>query len=236
MQYKITSEMELFKKIFSTKKVMYPELKPADRIRKVIEVHIFPDLEKLGFKMHKSTLSITRKVGDFKQEMHFQKNKWNQGNETVGFSLIFNVSFPKYLKWHLSNYGAEPMNDGVAGTTVWGMKDWPVDFSSSSWYDLAAENNIKLVEAVKHNILTIGLDYFDSYSTKEKAIETTIASRSYYAMCPLLFDLALILDNKNLAETVIFWFDDFVSKEKAVFNENTLKDVELRKEKLKEWL
>lgn len=228
--------MTILNRIFRSNKELFPELKPGDRIRKVVECYIFPDLEKLGFKMHKSTLSITRKVGDFKQEIHFQKNKYNQGNETVGFSLIFNVSFPKYMKWHLKNYDIEPRNDGIAGTTVWGMKGWSKDFSSSSWYDLAAENNIKMIKAVKHNILNVGLDYFDSYSTKEKAIETTLDSGSHQARCPLLFDLALILNNKDLGETILVWFDNSISKEKIIFSEYTLKNVELRKEKLKEWL
>lgn len=226
---------ELFKKIFNPKKELFPELTPSERIRKIIEVYIFPDLEKLGFKMHKSTLSMTRKVGEFKQEIHFPKNKRNQGNETVMFDLIFNVSFPKYTKWHLQTYHTEPKNDGVAGARACYIANWKKDLFENSWYDLVQNDNTKIVELVKFNILNSGIDYFESYSTKQKTIRTTLATESHFYRCPLLFDFALMENDKEQAEKIIRWFDDFASKKESDFNKDLVENVKVRKQRLEVW-
>lgn len=116
------------------------------------------------------------------------------------------------------------------------MKNWKRDLFDSSWYDLGKDDNLKIVELVKSNILSSGLDYFDSYSSAQKAIETTLNSGSYYYRCPLLFDLALIENNKKQAETILIWFDDFVSAENPTFDEYVWQNVDLRKKKQMEWI
>lgn len=228
--------MNLFKKIIGSRTELYPELKPADRIRKVIELHIFPELENLGFKMLKCTLSITRNLGDFKQEIYFPKSKWNQGRDSVEFDLIFNITFPKYSNWHLNNYGFEPENIGVAGDRACYIKNWNMDLFSNHWYNLGKDDNQTIVELVKSNILIAGLEYFDSYSTMENTINTTINSNSYYYRFPILYDFTYLMNDKELAKRVLNWFEDYEKKERPTFDYYITKNIALRKEKIKEWL
>jgi len=83
----------------SDMKILYPELKSGDRIYKIIQEYIFPDLKKIGFKLTKSPLAITRKVGEYEQTIYFRKNKNNFNNEVVAFFPGFQVTSKGYVKW-----------------------------------------------------------------------------------------------------------------------------------------
>ena len=211
-------------------------MNPSENVRRFIEEKLYPDLEKLGFKFSAKSLTIYRRVGNFNQEIHFPKHKRNEGDEVVKFDLIFNITFPGYKKFHKQEYGIEALNEGVAGNRAIDIQNWNLTFYETGWYDLAVVNEKDLKESIISNILGPGIDFLNAYSTPEKAIKTTFLSKSYYFRCPLLFDLAFILQNKELATDILKWYDDYMLSGDKTMNENTQKNVEIRKLKLKEWV
>jgi len=228
--------MNFFKNIFKDKKYLFADLKPGDRIYKVIETYIFPDLEKIGFKMSKSTLSLTRKVGDFKQEIYFAKNKWNSGNEVVSFDPQFSVTSTMYVKWHKSKYGTEPVNASILGTRAHYIPNWTNEYFQDWWYDLAKDDNNEIIKILKINIDKNGLPYLNALSDKQSVIDFIIGQNSYYYKAPMLFDFAIMLNDKNQAEKILKWFNDYKNNSESNFHANTLRDVEIRQEVLNNWV
>lgn len=206
---------------------LFPELNPADRIRKIIETYIYPDLEKLGFKMQKSTLSITRKVNDLKQEIYFPKSKWNAGNEVVIFEVSYNVTYPKYMSWHLKTYHKNALNDAVTFKFNYNVKEYFGDYYNYG-FDLAKHDNLAIVSMLKTYIFEHAIPYFERASLRNAVLDT-LASQTSYWMYPKLFDFACIENDLALAKQVLDTFDDFIENEKDEFPQEIIEDIELRK-------
>jgi hypothetical protein len=51
----------------------------------------------------------------------------------------------------------------------------------------------------------------------------------------MLFDFALMLNDKNQAGKILTWFNDYKNNSESNFQANTLKDVEIRQEILNNW-
>jgi len=220
--------------IFKNQETLFPELKPGERIYKVIEKFIYPDLEEIGFKLIKSSPSMTRKVDDFKQEIWFAKNKWNSGNKVVSFDPHFSVRSSFYVRWHKKKYQIEPVNDLILGTRAHYVPNWNHDYFQQWWYDLAVDNNRGIVKALKLNIEQHGLPYLNTLSDKRSAIKF-IMDNSFYYKAPMIFDFALMLEDKTLAQKIMKWFDDFFQSTEKEFNERTLEDISIRNNLIKNW-
>lgn len=206
---------------------LFPELKPGDRIRKIIETYIYPDLEKLGFKMQKSTLSITRKVNDLKQEIYFPKSKWNTGNEVVIFEVSYNVTYPKYMSWHLKTYHKNALNDGVSFKFNYNVNEWFGDYYNFG-FDIAKHDNLAIVTMLKAYLLENVIPYFERASLRNAVLDTLESQTSYW-MYPKLFDFAYIENDLTLAKQVLDTFDDFIKNEKDEFPQDIIDEIELRK-------
>lgn len=209
------------------RKYLFSDLKPGDRIYKVIKTYVFPDLEVIGFKMNKSTLTISRSVGDFIQEIDFQKNKWNKGNEVVSFSPSFSVKLKTYEKWHEHKYGTTPVF-AIGYERAEYIQKWTKKHFEDGWYDLAKIDNNEIVKTLKINIIKRGIPYLNALSSLQGAIDFTIGQNRYYK-APMLFDLALMLNDKSQAQKILNWFNEFKDNSDKKFREDTLKDIEIRK-------
>ena len=227
--------MNLFKEIFNEKKYLFPDLKPGDRIYKVIETYIYPDLEKIGFVMSRSSLSLTRKVGDFKQEIYFAKNKWNNGSEVVSFDPHFSVTSSKYVKWHKNKYGTEPINDYILGTRAHYIPNWTHEYFEDWWYDLAKDDNYEIVKVLRNNIDKNGLPYLNALSDKQAVIDFILGQNSYFYKAPMLFDFAYQLNDRIQAEKILRWFNDYKNSSESNFQTDTLRDIKIRQEILNNW-
>ncbi len=226
--------MSLLKNIFKSDKYLFPDLKPGERIYKVIETFIYPDLQKIGFKMNKSSLSINRKVGDFKQVIYFAKNKYNSGNEVVSFDPHFSVTSRFYVKWHKKNYGVEPINDSIYGSRAHYLPNWNHEYFNDWWYDLAIDNNKEIVKVLKSNIENNGVPYLNILSDKRSAIDF-IMSKSKYYKAPMLIDFAFMLEDKMLAEKILTWFSEYANSTDNELNERILNDISIRTELINNW-
>lgn len=217
-------------------KCLFPDLNPGGRIHRIIETYIFPDLEKIGFKMSKSSLTIKRKVGDFEQEIYFAKNKRNQGNELVSFDPHLSVKSKAYVKWHKNKYGTEPMNEYILRTRAHYIPNWNHTYFESWWYDLVEHDNNDIVKALNDNINKNGLPYLNTLSDRQSTINFIMGQNSYYYKAPMLFDFAFMLNDKMQAENILTWFNDYKIAADSNFQTDTLRDVAIRQEVLNNWV
>lgn len=216
------------------KTFLYSDLKPGDRIYKIIEEYIYPDLKNKGFKLKKSPLSLTRTLGQFGHTIHFQKDKRNSDNFKAAFDISFGVTFTSYKKWHQKRYDKLTINEVFAGESGRYIENWSNDFTSSFWYDLAQTDNIKIINVLKNNINNYGLKYLDSYSDFQTSIDTLKGKNIFY-QTPLLYDFCVFLNDKKQASEILTWFDNAKLSE-LNFNADTLEKVELRKNDISNWV
>jgi len=227
--------MNFLKNIFKNDKFLFSNLKPGERIRKVIESYIYPDLQRIGFKMNKSTLSINRKVGDFKQEIYFAKNKYNNSNKVVSFDPHFFITSRFYVKWHKKKYGIEPINDSIYGTRAHYLPNWSHEYFNDWWYDLAIVDNNEIIRVLKSNIKKNGLPFLDLLSDKRTAIDFLMSNSKYYK-APMLIDFAFMLEDKMLAKKILTWFLEYENNIDNKFEERILTDISIRAGLIDDWI
>lgn len=214
---------------------LYADLKPGDRIHKIIDEYIYPDLKDKGFKLKKSQLSLVRTLGRIEHTIHFQKNIHNSGNFKAAFDISFHTSFKSYKTWHLEKYNKSIINEAItwqkAGRDI---PNWSNDFTSSFWYDLAQTDNVKIIDVLKNNIINYGLKYLDLYSDFQKCINTIVEKNLYY-QTPLIYDFCVFLNDKKQAEKNLTWFDN-AKLSGLIFNADVVENIELRKKDLSNWV
>ncbi|WP_396155667.1 hypothetical protein [Flavobacterium macrobrachii] len=211
----------------------HPELKPSLRIEKLLIEFILPEIEQYGFKYLKSEMSFKRNCGEFVNEISFQKNKWNGGNEVCAFKpilSIYSVELPKYLKTSKDNN-----RSGFLGGSVEYIDGWSTKYFDG-YYDLAKEDNFKVIEILNENLLKIGIPYFESFKTYKELVDHYIKNEKRYYMTPSLFNLCEMHNDKEKAESILNWFLDFQENSKKEFHQDTLDRIENCKIKLKNWL
>ncbi len=211
----------------------HPDLKPSLRIEKLLIEFILPEIEQLGFTYLKSEMCFKKTNGEFVNEISFQKNKWNGGNDVCAFKpilSIYSVELPKYLKTSKEN-----KRDWFLGGSVEYIDDWSSDYFDS-YYDLAKDDNFKIIETLKNNIVNIGLPYFDSFKTYSELVDHYIKYEKRYSMAPSLFDLCEMNNDKGKALNILNWFLNFQKTTQKEFHQDTLDKIESCKLRLKNWL
>ena len=190
------------------KKMKYAQLKPGERIRKLIEEFVQPELTQLGFKLLKSELTFKRKIGDFTQEIYFAKNQRNFGNTIVCFWSILSVKSNYYVKWHEKTYGFKPMNEFVASWYDNHIKNWNTDYWNDGQYDLTKFDNVKLMSDLTKNILTIGIPLLDKVSGWESAADN-LMERQRFGFISKIFDFYILARKENKAIECLKIVEDY---------------------------
>ena len=157
-------------------KLLYPRLNPKERILKIVEKHIFPSLEKRGFKLSKLNLSMSRMVGDLKQEIKILTRYKKKGKEALVFDIAFQVSFPKYKRWHLKMFKKPPYNYILSRSLGSYILGWDSTLYKRG-YDLAKHDNLPLIKLAKANILGPGLEAMNDNSNVQEFVTRTIDSQ-----------------------------------------------------------
>jgi len=146
--------------IFKKKKTiefLYSDLKPNDRIRKILTEFILPELEPLGFKLLKSELTFKRDIGDFQHTIYFQKTKWNSGNEVCKFKPHFGIYSNALKRYYAKNGTKISENPLIHNRQAEYLECWNHELYGNSWYDLVNYDNNKVVELLTNNILKLTL-------------------------------------------------------------------------------
>ncbi|WP_139181065.1 hypothetical protein [Winogradskyella thalassocola] len=205
----------------------YAELKPGDRIRKLVEEFVQPELTSLGFKLLKSELTFKRKIGDFTQEIYFAKNQRNFGNTIVCFWTILSVKSNYYVKWHEKKYGFKPMNEFVESWYDNHIKTWNTDFWNAGHYDLTEFDNIKLMNDLTKNILTIGLPILDKVSDWEGAADS-LMERQRFGFISKIFDFYILAGKEEKAIESLKTAEDYFNSVEDVPSER-FEEIKLKK-------
>lgn len=184
--------------MFKRRKFKYTDLKPGDRIRKLIEEYVEPEMSKHGFKLLKSELTFKRKINDFTQEIYFAKNQRNFGSSIVKFWTIISVKSNFYVKWHEKTFGFKPMNEFVNSWYDSHISSWSSKYRNGGHYDLAKYDNIKLMNELNRNILEIGVPMLNEVSDWEQAANNLMTNKQY-GFISKVFDFYLLAGKKNKA-------------------------------------
>jgi hypothetical protein len=208
----------------------YAELKPGDRIRKLIEEFVEPELKPLGFKLLKSELTFKRKIGDFTQEIYFAKNQRNFGKTIVCFWTILSVKSNFYVKWHEKTYGFKPMNEFVQSWYDNHIKNWSSDFWNGGQYDLTEFDNVKLMNDLTKNILTVGIPLLDKVSDWEGGADD-LMERQRFGFVSKIFDFYILAGKKEKAIESLNEIEKYFSSIQDAPKER-FEEIELKKDYL----
>jgi len=223
--------------IFKRKKTiefLYPDLKPNDRIREILTGFILPELEPFGFKLLKSELTFKRDIGDFQHTIHFQKTRWNSGNEVCKFKPHFGIYSNALKKYYILNGTKISGNILIHNRQAEHLECWNQELYKNSWYDLVNYDNYKVVNILKDNILSCGMEFFKH--SESEIVDYIMSLNSYYYLTPTLFDICKMFDRKEKASELLKWFRDFQKNPEKKFSEDILKSVTERENELKNWL
>lgn len=217
--------------LFKKTNQLYLEFSPTERIPKIIEEFIFPPLEKKGFKILKSCLLIKRTVDIFQQEIWFSKSKWNIENEICAFTPHFTLTLKKYKKWHLSEYGEEPMNEILEGHAANYIDGWNKELFDNDVYDFAKFDNSRIVQLLNENIANQGLPFLELLSNYKSGIEHLMKSERFH-LAPKMIDICIMNEDFRTANSILSWFRSYEQTGESEFIESTLNDMDKREHKL----
>jgi len=213
-------------------KFYYPEVRPRERIEKLLLEFILPDIESVGFKYLKSEMCFKRNSGEFINEISFQKNKWNGGNDVCAFKpilTIYSTQLPKYLKTTKEN-----KQSYFVGSSVEYVEGWASEYFNG-YYDLAKHDNFEIISILRSNIQNVAIPYFEAFKTYRDVVEYYIQNEKRYYMAPSIFDLCKMHDDKVYAERILDWFLNFKNLGEKEFHQDTLNKIESCRLKLLEW-
>ena len=220
--------------MFKRKKFKYSDLKPGDRIRKLVEEYVEPELSAIGFKLLKSELTFKRKIGNFTQEIYFAKNQRNFGNTVVSFWTILSVKSNFYVKWHEKTYGFKPMNEFIDSWYDNHIKTWNSEYWNGGQYDLTKFDNVKLMNDLTKNILNIGIPLLNEASDWETAADYQVRNQKF-GFISKIFDFYVIADKKQKAIEALQFAEDFFKSLEDV-PEERFEEIKVKKDYLQQWL
>jgi len=216
-------------------KRLYPELKPGERIVRLIKEFLEPELSKDGFVFSKSKMQFTKLSDIFEYHIYFSKSKYNSGDQCVRFDVMLSVFSPKYASWEKKFYDLPKKQNGfISSGYNEDRKHGDKQFYESGWYDLAKHHNEKLMNVVLNNLKTAGLAYFDNF----KDVDTAIHSLSEYPIANIQTITDFFIMTGRVDEAKLFfeknksWHEEQISIADSYFMVNQFEPYKLREKKL----
>lgn len=213
--------------MFKRKRLLYRDLKPGDRIRKLVEEYIEPEMSKHGFMLLKSDLTFKRKIDGFTQEIHIAKHQRNVGSTHVKFWVIISVKSTLYAKWHEKSYGVKPLNDIVNSWYDNQLTSWSIKYKKAGHYDLVKFDNVKLMMELTKNITEVGIPMVNDISDWEKAADYIMREKQYGDFSKA-FDFYVLAGRANKAHESISFVEGHFESIKNVPIER-FEEIKLRK-------
>ena len=246
MSYKGFSDAQKdwFKRKSKNKNQLFQDLKPRERIQKIIIEKIIPKIDNLNFKLRKSDLRIKRKDGDFEQSLKFITDHKNYKTEIVSFEIVLEVYSKELETWRSKNYTDKFIqgNGLIAANSTERLKDWEQQFEKG-WYKLHLDDNHKIVDEIINNIIKVAVPYFSQYESYNQIIADF--NRNPITNFVDLIDINLMLGKYQEAKLILEQNRDFFEKkiheeEKAntnsLFSSNEKPRFISRKEKIENWV
>ena len=226
--------LKFLKKYFGSTEY-FPAISSGERIKRVFETHIAPELEKHGYQFDNKKVKFWKEQKGFTIEIELLKNKYNSKTWCVGFMPVFYIYSKKYNKWLKDTFNQDKENYAIYCTQLNHINGWTKESSDGGWYDLAQNDNKYLVEDLLKNIITIAIPHIDQLTDFNTAVDYIKTMERYY-MAPMLFDFCVLEGNKNKAEEVLLWFNNFKNESGKKFLDETLTDIKIREKYLKNWV
>ncbi|MBR9845381.1 MAG: hypothetical protein GYB35_04340 [Algicola sp.] len=214
---------------------LYPELKPGDRIRKILTEFILPELEPLGFRLLSSELTFKRDIGDYQHIIYFQKTRMNYGNVVCKFMPHLSIESTRLKKYYKEIGRNMTGNLNLHTRAAEYLECWNKELLDYGWYDLVNYDNHDVVESLKSNLINCRMAFFKHSETETGIVDYIMSLNSYYPVAPTLFDICKIYNNKEKAEEVINWFRDFQMNTDKGFDDVILQAVADKETELKNW-
>ena len=169
--------LEYMRRKMSNRNQLYKDLKPKDRIVKIITAHIVPELGDYGFWFVKSRMQLERSFGDFKQIIWFRTNMKNYRDEVVEFAVHLRVDnnlFPtirdSYQYTSTFSYHNGKQESTFIAESAEYIDEWE-NHLMNYWYSLHLDDNQKIVDSIIQNIKKATKTYLDANSDFEKSLE-----------------------------------------------------------------
>ena len=203
----------MFKGLFKKKaEFLYPDLPQKQRLLDILEKHVMPELQSLGFELLKPGPVLRKREGSFDWCVEFLASSWNRGNEVCCYNPYFLVTNSDYNQF-LKKNGYKNNSDGIVGTT-YGCQHWDKALFSENGekayfledFDFAKYDNIQMVKDLVANIKTVGIPYFKMMSNFDGIINFYIKT-DQRKDAPKLIDLCTVLDRSEQIDKIFQWFD-----------------------------
>lgn len=203
------------------------ELKPRERLTKILELECVALLKNHGFKFAASSSHFTRKVNGIKQTINFKGGKWNYGDVNADYKLHCYCTAAEYPKWYLQHYNTDQSNhfqqkvgEGGPQLKLSYEKNWNHETQELRRYDLINFPMEQISNSMVANMNDCILPYLDQLSTY-----SGIAS---VAAIPLdAFDFYMMDNNLELAkekmQEAIRWISEATTDASSLNNDFTKK-------------
>jgi hypothetical protein len=203
----------MFKGLLKKKaEFLYPDLPPKQRLLDILEKHVMPELQSLGFELLKTGPVLRKKEGNFEWRVEFLASSWNRGNEVCCYNPYFMVTNSDY-KQFLKKHGYKNNSDGIVGSTS-GCQHWDSRLFSENGgkayfledFDFAKHDNNKLVKDLVANIKEVGIPYFKMMSNFDGIVNFYFKT-DQRKDAPKMLDLCSVLNRPEQFDKILQWYD-----------------------------
>lgn len=223
MDYKLS---DYVKRLRSNKNQLFRDLKPRDRIVKIIETYILPEISYLGYSFVKTKMQLERNVGSFKQIVWFRTTRKNYKDEVVEFAIHLKVENEEYSRIRKTYdyspdyyYHNDNSNLAFIAETVDNLSEWE-NQRDEYWYSLHLNDNIEVVNEIIKNIVSTTSTYLDENSDFEKSLAFRVNKfhrLDYMALLyiPDILILSKKLNRINIQKMILEKYNTWTQTEEA---------------------
>jgi hypothetical protein len=175
---------------------------PNALLAKAVEAQIVGPLEAAGFRYGGRLLTLTRRRGDFTDEISFSVSD-RGGKDDCQFTTAWMVASSEFAQWHQKHWSTVRVERFVVITNDWLIRGWPrrSGFRLLNEIPRDGEETRELLEAMK----TVGIPFLDSIRTLEAAAEFWLDRDMRTDLCcALLVKTGQVERAQRLLENTIF--------------------------------
>lgn len=201
--------LEYMRRKMSNRNQLYKDLKPKDRMIKIIIDHIVPELGDYGYRFFKSRMQLERSFGDFKQIIWFRTNMKNYRDEVVAFAIHMRVDnnlFPTIRNSFqytptFSYHNGKQESTFIAESAEY-IDEWE-NHLMNYWYSLHLDDNQQIIDSIIQNIKQTTKTYLDTNSDFEKSLEYRFSKFKSLDYFGLLWIPDILILSGHLGKTEI---------------------------------
>lgn len=138
--------MAAFFGLFKPKVMYHKELPSRERIVRILQEHIVPDMEARGFSFNVKEVRFKRDRGDQVDVIDHNINKRNSTPHWVQFYPFWHVQCRSYGRWLREHVGEHNADGLLIAGKLNDISDRADKIMGAGWFDLAGTDNKKLID------------------------------------------------------------------------------------------